>query len=438
MGRVRVKSLIMLLAGLLASPLPGRSASAEAPPSELRGAAFGTSYCIKWTPLVGDPGGTDTPHIDTVSAGVRAVIEEVERQMSLWRADSELSRFNRHRSLEWFDVSQPLARVVQRAADVHRASGGAFDPTVGPLVRLWSFGPGDRPARVPSDAELQQILPHVGMRLVEVRQTPPALRKRDPLVELDLNAIAKGYGVDAVAAYLNTLSIGGSMVEIGGEVVTSGRRPDGTAWRIGIEEPARDRRAISLVVELHDAALATSGDYRSFFESEGQTYSHTINPRTGRPVEHALASASVIASDCMTADAWATALMVLGPEDAYNTAVREKLAVLLMVQQANGVSVRATPGFPATPLDSTMASGVLSTFILAAIVIALAIGGMSLGLLCSNRCLRGSCGGMRNLRDEHGHPVCDACCGSSPASDETPAADDQTLDSPRDAVSGRS
>jgi thiamine biosynthesis lipoprotein len=373
--------------------------------TSLQGDAFGTRFTIK---VALAPGTDLSPQFD------RSVAEALDRlngQMSLWDDGSELSRFNRHAGVDWFPVSDELVTVVQAASRIRQTTGGGFDPTVRPLLSIWSFGPGDRPKRVPSQEEIRAAQSLAGVDIDIRREPEPALRKQDPRVELDLNAIAKGYAVDAVAGLVESLNPLGYMVEIGGEVRTSGVKRDGTHWRIAIERPVIGERASDVAVDLGDTALATSGDYRNYFEAGGQRYSHTIDPRTGRPITHTLASVSVVAEDCMTADAWATALMVLGPEAGYTLAEKERIAAMFLIREGEAFRTQTTAGFPdLIPLGPPMtAESPLSTFLLAAAVFGVAIVGMSIGVILAGRRLRGSCGGLAGLKDEHGNPLCDAC-----------------------------
>jgi thiamine biosynthesis lipoprotein len=185
----------------------------------------------------------------------------------------------------------------------------------------------------------------VGYEKLEVRLDPPALRKRDPQTSVDLSAIAKGYGVDVVAELLDERGVKAYMVEIGGEVRTKGPKPDGDAWHIGIERPVAKQRAVETVVDLGSDAMATSGDYRNYFEAGGKRYSHTIDPRTGRPIEHTLVSASVFSSTCMTADAYATTAMVLGPGEGYDRLVEHEAPALLIVKVGDRFVEKPTPAF---------------------------------------------------------------------------------------------
>jgi thiamine biosynthesis lipoprotein len=236
--------------------------------------------------------------------------------------------------------------VVATALEVHGRSAGAFDITVGPLVDLWGFGGGSKQFdRVPTHAEIAAAAARIGSAALEVRLDPPALLKHADR-EIDLSAIAKGYGVDRAALWLEGNGVVNYMVEVGGEVRTGGRNPQGRKWRIGIEAPEllQQGRAITAMA-ISGESVATSGDYRNYFESGGRRYSHTIDPATARPVEHALASVTVVAADCKTADALATAIDVLGPDRGLAFAERENLPVYLLVRVGAGFESRHSAAF---------------------------------------------------------------------------------------------
>ncbi|MCB1034617.1 MAG: FAD:protein FMN transferase, partial [Acidobacteria bacterium] len=224
--------------------------------------------------------------------------------------------------------------------------GGAFDITVGPLVTAWGFGPRRLPPEPPPEEELAELLPHVGFRLLEL--TDEGVVKKDPRTQGDLSAIAKGYAVDQVAETLEAEGFDDYMVEVGGEVRTGGHAPGGGPWRIGIEGPTPEGHTLYRVLPLSNLAVATSGDYRNFYEVNGRRYSHTLDPKTGRPVEHAGAAVSVVMEDCASADGWATALLVLGPDAGYDLATEKELAALFQShEEGGGISVRQTPRFEA-------------------------------------------------------------------------------------------
>jgi len=255
-------------------------------------------------------------------------LEEVNRQLSTWTEDSEISRFNRFGKIgEEFPVSDDFLRVMKAATEVHALSGGAWDGTVSPLVVLWGFGPGGPALSTPSPERIAAALDEVGFDKIEIRDAG-ALVKRHAAVTVDLSSIAKGYGVDAVADVLREKGFADFLVEIGGEVFAAGRRRDGRSWRVGINrpDPAAAPGEVYKVVPLGDQALATSGDYRSYVLESGRRRSHVIDPRSGEPVTNGVVSVSVLAPSCMMADGLATAVMVMGPE-----------AGLALVERLDGV-----------------------------------------------------------------------------------------------------
>jgi thiamine biosynthesis lipoprotein len=285
--------------------------------------------------------------LDETATNIRARLEELDERLSTFRETSEVSRFNADPGTDWFAVSAETVFILRQGIEVSALSGGAFDMTVGPLVDLWGFGPVGEPTRVPAQAEIDALLASTGYELLQIRASPPAVRRTRPGVQIDLSAIAKGYAVDELTVVLDNAGVGAYLVEIGGEVRARGVKTDGTAWRIAVESPVAGTRLVQSVVRLRDAAIATSGDYRNFFEHDGKRYSHTIDPRTGRPIVHDLGAASVISESAMHADAWATALLVLGPERGLEIARREGLAANLIIRTAQGVEEIHTPAFEA-------------------------------------------------------------------------------------------
>ena len=317
--------LIAIIA--VASP---KGTSAADPPTiaQARGETMGTRYVVK----IHDPPST-LP--EDWRLRVDQELREVNDQMSTYLKSSEVSRFNSSTSTDWFEVSPETAMVVAKALEVHRQSEGALDVTVMPLVNAWSFGPGKRTQSPPSAETLAEILRRVGSQHLSARQDPPAIRKAIPDLSIDLSAIAKGHGVDRVVELLHGLGAKDLFVEIGGEVRAKGDK-GGEPWMVGLQQPDAKGDAVAKAIPLRDIAIATSGDYRNYFEHEGQRYSHTINPTDGRPVRHAAASVSILAGDCMTADAWATAINVLGPEEGVRVAKGVGLDALLMVRRDDG------------------------------------------------------------------------------------------------------
>ncbi|MEP5765578.1 MAG: FAD:protein FMN transferase [Halieaceae bacterium] len=297
---------------------------AEPPPEpfQLAGATMGTRYHIAWLPQPG------SPTAEQVHLAVEARLESINASMSTYRDDSEISRFNASPVGEWFELSAEFAQVFAMARSVGEASGGAYDVSVGPLVDLWGFGPamGDT---VPSAEAIAAAMEIVGESQLEFDDQALALRK-PVAMELDFSSIAKGYAVDVLAEWLLSRGVADFLVEVGGEIRVAGERPSGGPWRIAVEKPDHAGREMVAAVMLSDAAVATSGDYRNFFEVDGVRYSHTIDPRTGAPVRHELVSVTVIEASAAMADAWATALTVLGTEKAMTVAIEQGLAVYLI------------------------------------------------------------------------------------------------------------
>ena len=308
----------------------------------MHGTTMGTTYSIKYWQANGT-----TPQQELQPA-ITELLEQIDRQMSTYREDSELSQFNSSESTDWFPVSSETAFVVERAIHFNQITGGVSDVTVGPLVKLWNFGPGKASKADPPDAEaITKVLESIGCQHLEVRHKSAALKKGIASLEVDLSSIAKGYGVDAMLQLLKSRGIKNAMVEIGGEVRTIGTRLDGTPWRIGIDPPVRRRTNFFKVVPLEDLAMATSGDYRNFQETQERRYTHIIDPRTGQPLEYRGCSVTVLAETCLEADALATALLVMDDQQAYNWCIEHNVAALFLLRTKEGIQERATPRFEA-------------------------------------------------------------------------------------------
>lgn len=283
-----------------------------------------------------------------IPALLDAALQDVNDKMSTYKKDSELSRFNQSTETTPFAVSKGTAEVFAMSLQVSQESGGAFDVTVGPLVNAWGFGPPDTGDKAPSEEELTALRARVGYHNLSVDLAANTITKARADIYCDLSAIAKGYAVDKATEALEGLGIKDYMVEVGGEVRVAGLKADGSRWRIAIEMPDPDTRTVERVLELSNIALATSGDYRNFFEKDGVRFSHTIDPSTGRPIAHKLASVSVLHEKCAMADAYATAINVLGPEKGFELAEREGLAVLMMIHDdQGGFAPKATKAFEA-------------------------------------------------------------------------------------------
>jgi thiamine biosynthesis lipoprotein len=298
----------------------------------IRGRTMGTTYLVKVV-AAGflDPEG--------LKEKIDKRLDEINRSMSTYRKDSEISRFNRfNRVGEKFKISNDFFQVMRIGQKIHRLSNGAWDGTVNPLVDLWGFGRSGRQDKIPPKSKIAALLSEIGFANIEVL-SPGFLVKRRAAVTIDLSSIAKGYGVDEVAALLRDLGYKNYLVEIGGEIFAAGRRKDNTSWRIGINRPRVDAAfdAIYGVVALHNQGFATSGDYRNFFEVDGIRYSHVIDPRTGFPVSSGVVSVSIITGNCAMADGLATAVMVMNVRDGLEMIDRlDGVEGLIVVEQNNG------------------------------------------------------------------------------------------------------
>ncbi|WP_299593005.1 FAD:protein FMN transferase [uncultured Microbulbifer sp.] len=302
---------------------------------KLTGPTMGTAYHIT---LVDVPEGVERAELQTA---IDAELDAVNQEMSTYIPDSELMRFNRASVGEPVDVSAHLAEVIERSLEIYRNSSGAFDVTVGPLVNLWGFGPDLEPEVIPDAAQIRALREQIGSDALRI--DGQQLSRSRP-VEIDLSAIAKGHGVDRVADLLVQRGIANFLVEIGGELRTGGVNPSGKTWRIGIERPSAGQ-VVQQPIQVSDRGVATSGDYRNYYERDGKRYAHIIDPRTGAPVEHRLASVTVIAGTCAEADGYATALNVMGAEAALQLAEELQLAVFLLVKTDSGFEERASSAF---------------------------------------------------------------------------------------------
>jgi thiamine biosynthesis lipoprotein len=400
---------------------------------------------IKWRVVVAQPpAGSDQSN---TQAAVQSSLDRVNGLMSTYLPDSDISRFNRTEETTWQTVDVETATVIKRSLGISELTNGAFDITVAPAVNLWQFGPGKSKAfEPPTDQQIAEIEPRVGYRQLAVRLDPPAIKKSNPLLAIDLSAIAKGYAVDQVAKTLAGMGFENFMVEVGGEVVTRGVRAGGGPWRIGIESPDEFSQTPARVAEMQDRAMATSGDYRNYEVVRGKRYSHTINPTTCRPVEHALATACVIANDCMTADAMATAVMVVGSEQGMKLCRDNGMELLTFARDSDfgdTLTEDVTDRFPFGLLQPTLAvahsssselevgrepsseSGTSDTerlvraiwpaFVGAVVIITLAILGMAVGAIFGNKPVQGSCGGLANMPNDDGESSCSVC--AKPTSD---------------------
>ncbi len=335
MLRVLLSAMLVLPLAVHASPATRRFA----------GQTMGTT----WSVTLVAPSAVDA---GALQRGIQAEVDTVDRQMSTWKPDSDLSRFNNAPAGTWQTLPADMFTVLRYALELARDSGGAYDPTVGPLVNLWGFGPDRRPHEAPSTEAIAAARARVGWQRI---QLDPATRRalQPGGAYVDLSSVAKGFSVDEVARYLDRVGASAYLVEVGGELRARGTRPDGKPWHVGIERPGAaagavdDITQLEQVIALRDRAIATSGDYRHFFESGANRYSHHIDPRSGKPVTNAVASVSVIATDCMHADSLGTTLTVLGPDEGMAYARRHGLAVFFILRTPGGFEERMSPAFAA-------------------------------------------------------------------------------------------
>ena len=278
-----------------------------------------------------------------VLPAIQGALDEVVDQMSTWEAGADLRRFNRAAPATWQALPDSFFEVLACARDVAEQSAGAFDPTAGALVDAWGFGPA-APRGAPDDAVVLRALAQAGWRRLELDTARRAAHQPGGLA-LDLSAIAKGFGVDLVARRLDALGIESHLVEIGGELRGSGVKPDGQPWWVQLEHPDQAADEPETLLALHGLSVATSGDYRRWFEHDGTRVSHTIDPRDGLPIRHGLASVTVLHPQCMLADAWSTALNVLGPVDGPALANRLGLAARFIVRDGLHFEERRSAAF---------------------------------------------------------------------------------------------
>jgi len=303
----------------------------------LKGKTMGTSYNVK---LVPPSDGLDP---DMLTARIDERLQNVDQLMSTYRATSDVSRFGADPAGAPRSLAPATAEVVRVALTIAEMTGGAFDPTIGPLVDLWGFGPGGARPDLPRSGEIAAAMADVDYRKVTL--SGETIAKAGAGTRLDLSGIAKGYGVDVVAAVLDAEGVENYLVEVGGEVRTRGAPGQDRAWRLGIEEPTATSRDVYKVVDLTNQALATSGNYRIFFEADGRRYTHIVDPRSGHPVTHALASVTVLAPTTIEADALSTAMLVLGPEDAMTFAEAHDVAAFLIARRNGALVATASPAF---------------------------------------------------------------------------------------------
>lgn len=340
---VAILRLLILLVGCLSMLACHQAPSSEETALEIvafEGRTMGTYYAVK---VVGTWSEEDKGRFQQA---VEEELDDVNQRMSTYLEESELSRFNRHPAETPFEVSASLQQVMQSALDIGRVSSGAYDITIGPLAEAWGFGPGgDKVEGEVSEEAIESLQASIGNEFLSLDTEVSTLTKSQAALRCDLSSIAKGFAVDRVAERLTSLGATDHWVEVGGEVRAAGLSGSGRVWRLGIERPQLMPGAVQRLLPLADASVATSGDYRNYREIDGERFSHIIDPRTGRPIQHRLASVSVVHPQCMMADGWATALMVMGLDEGFRLAVEQDLAVLFLAREGDDFIERSTPAF---------------------------------------------------------------------------------------------
>jgi thiamine biosynthesis lipoprotein len=290
----------------------------------ISGPTMGTTYNVKFVSV-------DGVEQQKLKQEIDQALLNINQLMSTYIKDSELSRFNQWSSVEPFPMSAQTLDVLIEAKRLGAMSAGLLDVTVGPLVNLWGFGPQNRPEKVPTEKLIETTRQKIGLDKLKIGTTWAS--KSQPDLYIDLSTVAKGYAVDKLAELLQTFSINNYLVEIGGEMRLAGKKASGEPWKIAIEKPETEQRAIQKIISVGDNAVATSGDYRNYYEQNGVRYSHLINPTTGYPIKHNLVSVTVVHASSMTADGLATALNVMGKEKALELAEKYDIAVLLITKE---------------------------------------------------------------------------------------------------------
>jgi len=280
---------------------------------------------------------------------VQQQLDNDDRQLSTWKADSVLSRFNQYRGSDPQPIGDDMADIITLALRIGQKTQGKMDITVGPLVNLWGFGPTKQPTTIPTQAQIAAARALTGLQHLRVIQRSEGayLQKDLPDLYVDLSTMGEGFATDHLARLLEKEGINNYLVSVGGAVLTRGKNAEGKAWKVAIQKPTDKENAVQAVVDLQGHGISTSGSYRNYYELNGKRISHVIDPGTGAPIQHKLVSATVIATTALEADGWDTGLMVLGEEQAKALALREQLAVYLIVKQGNGFSSWMSPQFSA-------------------------------------------------------------------------------------------
>ena len=304
----------------------------------LRGLSMGGHYMVRAVVPV-------SLDLEELNKGIKLTLDIVEDQMSVFKPDSSLMQFNRHNVGEWFGLPPEMTDVFDIALEVGKLSEGALDITLSRLIELWGFGAGDKPENIPHADDLVAIKAVTGHQHLKFDKAGRRIMKTSAC-EVSLNAVAKGYAVDLVDEYLKSQAIEDFVIEVAGEIKTAGQKPDGTKWRVAIEKPLSGVSTTQQILSLSDVAIATSGDYRKYFEHDGARFSHVIDPKTQKPIKHKLAAVTVVAATSARADALATAMLVMGEVAAVEFAEQNAIAAYFIVKNTQGFEVQLSTDMP--------------------------------------------------------------------------------------------
>ncbi|PTT95968.1 thiamine biosynthesis protein ApbE [Pseudomonas sp. HMWF031] len=300
------------------------------------GPTMGSTYSIKYVRRAGLPAPAD------VRVEVEKILTEIDRQMSTYRSDSDISRFNDLPANRCQKMPASILKLIRVGEQLSEQSEGSYDLTVEPLLNLWGFGPQGREEKVPAEQALAQARQRVGYQHLRIEGDQLC---KDAAVEVDFNSIAAGYAVDTIAARLEALGIHDYLAEATGELKAAGKKLDGSPWYIALEEPRDDQQVAERIVAVDGLGLSTSGDYRNYFEQDGRRYSHTFDARAGAPITHALASVTVIHPSALMADGLSTLLLILGPERGWDYAEKHDIGAFFVIRADTGFVTRTSHAF---------------------------------------------------------------------------------------------
>lgn len=300
------------------------------------GPTMGSRYSIQYVRH------SSTPGPKAVQAEVESILAEVDRQFSTYRSDSDIERFNDLPANRCQKMPAPILKLIRFAQQLSEQSEGAYDLTVEPLLNLWGFGPQAREEKVPAAQALAEVRQRVGYQHLRIDRDQLC---KDAAVEVDFNSIAAGYAVDTIADKLEALGIRNYLAEVTGELKAAGIKLDGSAWKVALEEPRDDQQVAQKIIAVDGYGLSTSGDYRNYFQQDGQRYSHTFDARTGAPVSHTLASVTVINPSALMADGLSTLLLILGPERGWDYAEKHDIGAFFVIRADTGFVTRTNQAF---------------------------------------------------------------------------------------------